>query len=211
VSQLEISTYCGGLAATNSYLVKIKGKTILIDAPEGVFNWVLKQGAQIDYLFLTHGHWDHIWDGAQIIDHFSCPSGGHPDDAMLFQDPSVMQRFGLTEQIDPVPISESLQEGEWSWAELKSDLLHIPGHCPGSICLVLHEEKVIFGGDVLFAGAVGRWDLPGGSMEVLLDGIRKKLFPLSDDYTVYPGHGPSTTIGQERSTNPFFQKSSGLL
>jgi hydroxyacylglutathione hydrolase len=85
----------------------------------------------------------------------------------------------------------------------KFEVLEVPGHCPGSLCFLSRADNVLVGGDVLFAGGVGRWDLPGGDGELLFGGIREKLFPLGDSITVLPGHGPPTTIGEERKTNPF--------
>ena len=82
-------------------------------------------------------------------------------------------------------------------------VLLVPGHCPGSLCFLEKEAGVLFGGDVLFAGGVGRWDLPGGDGELLFRGIREKVLPLGDDITVLPGHGPATKIGIERRTNPY--------
>jgi glyoxylase-like metal-dependent hydrolase (beta-lactamase superfamily II) len=81
--------------------------------------------------------------------------------------------------------------------------LEVPGHCPGSLCFFSRKDKLLIGGDVLFAGSIGRGDLPGGDIDLLITGIRKKLFPLGDDITVLPGHGPPTKMGTERKTNPF--------
>jgi len=86
---------------------------------------------------------------------------------------------------------------------VKFQVLEVPGHCPGSLCFFSRSEKLLIGGDVLFAGGVGRWDLPGGDGQQLFQGIKAKLFPLGDDVTVLPGHGLPTTIGEERKTNPF--------
>jgi len=89
---------------------------------------------------------------------------------------------------------------------LEMQVLEVPGHCPGSLCFFSRKDQLLIGGDVLFAGGVGRWDLPGGDANLLLDGIRKKLFPLGDNVTILPGHGPPTKIGTERLTNPFVAK-----
>ena len=86
--------------------------------------------------------------------------------------------------------------------------LHVPGHCPGSLCFLQKSERLLFGGDVLFAGGVGRTDLPGGDTALLFTGIREKVFPLGDDITVLPGHGPATKIGIERRTNPYVGEAS---
>jgi glyoxylase-like metal-dependent hydrolase (beta-lactamase superfamily II) len=84
-------------------------------------------------------------------------------------------------------------------------VLEVPGHCPGSLCFFSSKNRLLFGGDVLFADSIGRGDLPGGDIDLLINGIKEKLFPLGDDVTVLSGHGPPTTIGQERLTNPFLQ------
>jgi glyoxylase-like metal-dependent hydrolase (beta-lactamase superfamily II) len=86
---------------------------------------------------------------------------------------------------------------------LALDVLEVPGHCPGSLCFHAPTEAVLIGGDVLFRGGVGRWDLPGGDGELLVRGIREKIFPLPEPTVVLPGHGPATTVGEERATNPF--------
>jgi len=83
-------------------------------------------------------------------------------------------------------------------------VLEVPGHCPGSLCFFSPKDKLLIGGDVLFAGSIGRGDLPGGDIDLLLEGIRKKIFPLGDDVIVLPGHGPATRIGTEKKVNPFF-------
>jgi len=88
-----------------------------------------------------------------------------------------------------------------AWSEAK--LLLVPGHCPGSLCLYLPGQHQLFGGDVLFADGVGRWDLPGGDRDLLLSGIQKKILTLPGKTTVYPGHGPATTVAREKSSNPF--------
>jgi hydroxyacylglutathione hydrolase len=90
---------------------------------------------------------------------------------------------------------------------LEMQVLEVPGHCPGSLCFFSRQDQLLIGGDVLFAGSIGRGDLPGGDIDLLLEGIRKKLFPLGDDVTVLPGHGPPTKIGAERKTNPFLKQS----
>ncbi len=194
----------GGLAETNSYAYQSAGKTIVIDAPEGTLDWLISEKVPVDLLFLTHGHWDHIWDAAAVIRHFNCRAVGHADDALLFKDPDIMRQFGLPVSLDPVKIDEFLVDGQqFTWQERYFEILHIPGHCPGSICLVDHDRHLVFGGDVLFAGAIGRWDLPGGSREQLMQGLTKKMLALPDNYILYPGHGPVTSIGQEKQTNPF--------
>lgn len=202
---MKILTYTGGMLETNAYFVESTAGALLFDAPEGVAAFAESKGIKVAALVLTHGHFDHLIDAAAVVKKFSCPVYFHRDDAPLCENPSLMLRImGLPGKIEPVQATRFLKEGEvFGHGEWKFDVMHIPGHSLGSVCLYEREAAVVFGGDVLFAGGVGRWDLPGGSRELLLGGIRKKLMPLPDAVTVYPGHGPDTTIGDERRSNPY--------
>lgn len=201
--------YTGGLAETNGYLVPIEpGRFLAIDAPEGFLDFCrshMKSGSvKMEALILTHGHWDHLWDAASIAREFSCPVFYHKDDEPLCAHPSRMRGFGLPIDIEPVEATRYIDEGETlSYGDYSFQLFHIPGHCPGSICLYEKNAKALFAGDVLFKEAVGRWDLPGGSREILIEGIQTKLFTLPDDTIVYSGHGEPTTIGHEKRFNPY--------
>ena len=200
---MKIATYCGGIASTNAYYLP-EAKT-LVDAPEGALAWVRDNAWEIDLLLLTHGHFDHVWDASAIRAEAACRVAYHPADRPLIRDMANQARMFGIELDDPgVEADISLEDG----ATLEAGpfvfrQLHIPGHCPGSICFYCEPEGLVFGGDVLFAGSIGRTDLPGGSTELLLDGIRKKLLTLPDKTWVYPGHGPPTRIGRERDANPF--------
>lgn len=203
-SMPEPLTYTGGLAATNAYLIDLGGHLLAIDAPEGFLDFLKKKRIKPDSLLLTHGHWDHIWDAADLAEWAGCPVYYHPDTALLCLEPDTMLAFGLPQRLRPVQATQFLGESgpiPAAWADAK--LLHVPGHCPGSLCLYLSAQNQMFGGDVLFADGVGRWDLPGGDRDLLLSGIRKKILTLPDKTTVYPGHGPATTVGREKSSNPF--------
>ncbi|MGF1679176.1 MAG: MBL fold metallo-hydrolase [Candidatus Methylacidiphilales bacterium] len=196
----------GGLAVTNAYAFSTCDGWWLIDAPEETAAVLQERGLRVAGMILTHGHWDHIWDAAEIASEHDCPVIAHPEDRALFENPNLMASFGLPETLRPVPVSRYVQEGETIQAgEYGIEVLHLPGHCPGSIGLYLPEEGVLFGGDVLFAGGVGRWDLPGGSHAVLMRSIREKVLLLPEETVVYPGHGESTTVGDERDSNPFIQ------
>ena len=122
----------------------------------------------------------------------------------MISDPEFFRSFGFQLELEPVEadfLIEATPGRDFLGAEMQ--VLDVPGHCPGSLCFYLRDDRLLVGGDVLFAGGVGRWDLPGGDADVLFNGIREKLFALPDDVVVLPGHGPPTTIGQERLTNPF--------
>ena len=200
----EPLSYCGGLAATNAYLLDLGGHRLAIDAPEGLLGFLKKKKIKPHSLLLTHGHWDHIWDAADLADWAGCPVYYHPDTAFLCLEPDSMLAFGLPQRLRPIRATRLLDESspvptEWTQAKL----LHVPGHCPGSLCLYLPASSQLFGGDVLFADGVGRWDLPGGNRDQLLSGIRKKILTLPENTAVYPGHGPTTTVAREKTSNPF--------
>ena len=121
----------------------------------------------------------------------------------MVNDPEFFRRWGFEFEIDPFAADFFLDEGPIKLLGTAMHIYHVPGHCPGSLCFHLLAENVVIGGDVLFREGVGRWDLPEGDGDLLLKGIRQKLFPLDEAITVLPGHGPSTTIGWERRNNPF--------
>ena len=200
--ELNFDRFTGGLFETNCYyLVESR---ILIDAPEGAAAWLRERGHQVSILLLTHGHVDHVWDAAQIQREHGCAVYYHPETEPMVLDPDFYKRFGFPWDVQPVQPGTHLTESPS--VELGGqafEVLEVPGHCPGSLCFLIREANILFGGDVLFAGAVGRWDLPGGNKELLLSGIRKKLLPLGDDVRVLSGHGPDTTIGEERLYNPY--------
>jgi len=201
-----VQTYCGGMVETNGYLVMRGKAAFVVDAPEGMADWIEEHGRNFTGrwtgLFLTHGHWDHIVDAARIQKRFRMPVFIHRDSAPLLEDPSVQAAFNPFCRVDACRPERVLErEIEIAEVDCRVRLFHCPGHCPGSLCFYFPEDGILFGGDVLFAGGVGRWDLPGGSRETLFHGITKNLLTLPDETRIYPGHGPSTTIGQERRTN----------
>ncbi len=204
VQPMKYEIFCGGVFETNCYLFHAPNGPILFDAPDGSCAWLENRGIDLKLLLLTHGHIDHVGDVAKIKRRFNCPIGCHPDTAPMISEPDFFRNFGLGFEIEPVMPDFFIQEmDERDFLGVKFQVLEVPGHCPGSLCFFSRSEKLLIGGDVLFAGGVGRWDLPGGDGQQLFQGIKAKLFPLGDDVTVLPGHGPPTTIGEERKTNPF--------
>ena len=194
--------YEGGPFETNSYFLPTAEGGILIDAAEGVCDWLLSKGARVSTLLITHGHFDHTLDAARVQKQFGCRVVYHPDGKRMLTEPGFFRSFGI--QVEPImPGLEQDEALSVTFDGVEFQVLHVPGHCPGSLCFYLKEEKKLFTGDVLFAGAIGRWDLPGGNRDQLITGIIEKLLPLGDEVSVYPGHGPATTIGRERTTNPF--------
>ena len=201
---MQIQTFTGGLFDTNCFFLQSHG--ILIDAPQDSAAWLESKGFKVKTLLLTHGHIDHVWDAARIKREHGCQVGYHPDNAPMLTEPGFFRKLGFGWDIDPIPADFSIMETESiELGGLEFQVFLIPGHCPGSLCFHYKPEKIVFGGDVLFAGGVGRWDLPGGDRDVLFTGIQKKLLPLPDETKVLPGHGPATTIGTERMSNPYLQ------
>jgi hydroxyacylglutathione hydrolase len=202
----QISTFTGGVAATNGHLLSLPGGTVLIDAPDGIAGWLKKQSLRVDVLFLTHQHFDHVLDAAQIKAEHGCQIYAF---APFSRDLTLERHYGaVTGSAFSVPEYEADQvlEGQDTLEAIGETwrLYHVPGHSPDSVCFHLEAQHLLFGGDVLFLDGVGRTDFPGGSTEQLLSGIKSKLFTLPAGTRVFPGHGDDTTIGREHMDNPFF-------
>ena len=198
----QFKTFTGGALDTNAFFLESPGGNLLFDAPQGADAHFA--GEKIDWLLLTHGHFDHVADAAKIQRRHKCHVAYHPDTAPMVTDGSFFRRYGFELDIEPFHGDRLLEECDsCEIAGVSMKILHVPGHCPGSLCFYIPDAHVLVGGDVLFRGGVGRWDLPGGDGELLFDGIRKKIFSLEADTVVLPGHGPATSVGIERSTNPY--------
>ena len=204
-----IELFEAGPVSTNGYVVADRqgGQSVIIDSPQGTAAAMVEQARQwnapVAFLINTHAHWDHYWDNAQILKLTQARFGIHADSAPLLRVPQA-RMFGIQEEIAPSEPDFFLEEGKpLVVGDLRFEILDCPGHCPGSVALYERREHVVFVGDVLFAGSIGRTDFPGCDHETLMRSIRQKLLPLEDDVRVFSGHGPETTIGEERRTNPF--------
>ena len=203
---LHFQTFIGGIFDTNGYLIQTSGGNILIDAPTGSLDWIRQLGVRIDLLLITHGHIDHFDDAAKIKRMSGCQVAFHKDGIPLMTDPDFYKKMGFSLGAEPVQADFLVQESPQSdFCGVPFRVLLVPGHCPGSLCFYSADHGVLFGGDVLFAGSVGRTDIPGGDHQLLIRGIREKLFVLPGDTVVLPGHGPQTTVAKERNSNPFVQ------
>jgi hydroxyacylglutathione hydrolase len=172
---------------------------------------VERQQLAIRYILLTHAHLDHVTGVAAAKQALGVPVGLHRDDEFLYN--AVVQQgqmFGL--RVEPQPEVDFFYDGPgpWRFGAYGAWVHHTPGHCPGGVCLAIgrdsHPERTLIVGDTLFAGSIGRTDLPGGDHQTLLRSIREVLFTFPDDTVVLPGHGEPTTIGKEKRTNPFLQQ-----
>lgn len=154
----------------------------------------------------THGHFDHVGANKKLKEATGADIMIHKADASMLAELSVTaMAFGLRAENSP-PADRLLQDGDTiTFGEQSLTVLHTPGHTPGGITLYSKEEKVVFAGDTLFYGSIGRTDLPGGNYGTLISSIKTKLFALPDETVVYTGHGPKTTIGTEKQYNPFLK------
>jgi hydroxyacylglutathione hydrolase len=203
---MTYENFCGGIFETNSYLLEAPEGWILFDAPDGACDWLESRNVDLKLLLLTHGHIDHVQDVARIKRRFRCPIGCHPLTAPMISDREFFRSFGFELEIEPMNPDFFIEETRSrNFLGTEFQALEVPGHCPGSLCFFSRKDRLLIGGDVLFAGSIGRGDLPGGDIDLLMNGIKKKLFPLGDEITVLPGHGPPTKIGTERMTNLFLR------
>ena len=195
--------FTGGNLETNCYLIPCPEGNILVDAPEG--SATAFEQKKVSLLLLTHGHFDHVWDAASLASRQECPVVMHSVTQDIVNDRNLLRRIGLDLEVTPVTATSFLSEGQFTLLGKTFSIFEVPGHCPGSLCLYDSQDGLLYGGDVLFAGGVGRWDLPGGDRDLLIGGIRSKLLTLPPETVVLPGHGPSTTIGREKTSNPYLQ------
>ena len=186
-------------------------EAVLIDPGDEVsalLELASREKLSIRHILLTHAHVDHVTGVAAAKRALGVPVYLHRDDLFLYERAvETGARFGLDVEPQP-PIDVFYSPGQViGFGRYEARPHHTPGHCPGGVCLQIgrmgEAGKDLFVGDTLFAGAIGRTDLPGGDYATLIDSIRTVLFAFGDDARVYPGHGPETTIGQERKTNPF--------
>jgi glyoxylase-like metal-dependent hydrolase (beta-lactamase superfamily II) len=197
----------------NAYLVACDdtADAVLIDPGDEVGDLIdaaRRDRLNVAHILLTHAHLDHVTGVGEAKAAFAVPVWLHRADLFLY-DATVQQglMFGLSVK-QPPPVDRFYDPGERiRFGALAVDVLPTPGHCPGGVCLAIgsdaEKRRELFVGDTLFAGSIGRTDLPGGDHETLLRSIRDVLFAFPDDTVVHSGHGPDTTIGVERRTNPF--------
>jgi hydroxyacylglutathione hydrolase len=164
---------------------------------------VRESGLRILYILNTHCHFDHIGANEELVEATGAALALHPLEIPILQARGGAGWFGLPGDASPPPAIELEGGQELQIGKLTLRVLHTPGHSPGGVTFYSAEAAAAFDGDLLFAGGVGRTDLPGGDWETLLRSIHEVLFALPDETTVYPGHGPQTTVGQEKRSNPY--------
>jgi glyoxylase-like metal-dependent hydrolase (beta-lactamase superfamily II) len=203
-----VHTLTVGPVQTNCYVAvcETTRRAVLIDpgwdAPH-LLATVESLHATLDRILLTHAHFDHIGAVADLVDATHAPVALHPLDLPLLRADGGARLWNIPMRSAPDP-DLALEHGQvLEVGTLRFETRFAPGHTPGHVVFYLANEKAVFGGDVLFQASIGRTDLPGGDFDTLIASIHEQLLTLPDDVIVYPGHGPPTTIGDERLMNPF--------
>lgn len=170
-------------------------------------DFIKRENLKVIDVINTHLHIDHAIGNSVVADEFDAPVKAHRDDLFLGERMGEQARqFGIADDADSAAVTEYIQEGDViKVGDGKLNVIHVPGHSPGSVALYDPDDKFLITGDALFQGSIGRTDLPGGSYGQLIDSLRSKVLTLPDETKVYPGHGNPTTIGREKLSNPFLR------
>ncbi len=191
----------------NGYLVGLPGSSQVVyidpgDEVESILQLISSRERELVAILLTHAHMDHICGVARVREQHDAPIHLHPEDRDLYDSLPTQARFFGFQHGPAPPVDRDLSDHQLlEWAGIEFKVHFTPGHSQGHVCFEAGQH--IFCGDVVFQGSIGRTDLPGASSEVLLSSIQDRVLPLGDEKLLYPGHGPQTTIGLERRTNPF--------
>jgi hydroxyacylglutathione hydrolase len=208
---VEIHVLPSGPIQTIGYLLTEPklGEAVLVDAPGDILAKIkpllARAGCTLNELWLTHGHWDHMQESARVRRELGVKVLAHLADRDLIERPEQMENFmGARLGLEPVVVDRWIRQGDRLKAVgTEFEVRHVPGHCAGNVLFYSAVAKVALVGDALFKAGVGRWDFPGGSFDVLAKSIREQIYTLPDDTVIYPGHGPDTTVGEEKSDNPY--------
>jgi len=197
-----------GPIQTNCYVIGCeKTKAGAVIDPGGdagrILDAVKRLGLRIQYVINTHGHFDHTLANAEVVEGTGGQLAIHPDDAPMLEHGGGAFWFGLKSRPSPEPDLLLQDNQTLAVGELEIRVLHTPGHSPGSVSLYVPNENVVFDGDLVFKAGVGRTDLPGGNWQMLVHSIQERLFTLPDNTIIYSGHGPETTVGEEKRSNPW--------
>lgn len=204
---MNIKRFSLGPLGTNCYIL-YKGSEALIVDPGGeadkVISFLQKDNLTPLSILLTHAHFDHIGAVEELRKYYEIDVYLHENEKDWLGDPELNRSLFFTGEAftgkDP---DHFLKPGPFQIGTFHFNIIHTPGHSPGSVSFIFEDEQLIISGDVLFQHGIGRTDLPGGSFSQLEDSLRQGLYKLPDDYTVFPGHGERTSIGTEKKTNPF--------
>lgn len=206
---MHIQTLSLGPLGTNCYIISKDSQCLIVD-PGGdahiVKQYIKEKQITPQAILLTHAHFDHIGAVDALRKKYNIKVYLHKNEQSWLSNPDLNRSglfLGPEEVIKTDKPDVILEEGKLTIGSFTFEVVHTPGHSPGSVSFIFHQEKFTVSGDVLFQQGIGRTDLPEGSIDQLANSIVTKLYILSDDFVVYPGHGPSTTIGAEKKSNPF--------
>ena len=208
----NIKKFVNSLIGENTYIVyDNSGLCAIIDPgmytafdQNAVSIFIKNNDLKPSLLLNTHCHYDHVFGNKFVFDNYGLKPQFHKGELeVLLEAPAWTQEMGLHYEVSPLPDVYLPETGTIAFGQTSFELIFAPGHSPAHLCFYNRKNNFLIGGDVLFRNSIGRTDLPGGDYDQLLRNIREKLFTLPDDCTVYPGHGPETTIGYERRNNPF--------
>jgi len=200
VGLLEVNCYILGDEETKEAVVIDPGGD-----EEEILEALKYHGLNLKLVIDTHGHFDHVDANQPLKDATGAQIAIHKLDAHMLSQPSAEAMFFTGNRLRLSEADILLKEDDvLTFGNFRLKVLHTPGHTPGHITLLMENHPYLYVGDLLFQGSIGRTDFPGGSIDALINSVKTKIFPLGDHYTVFPGHGPVTTVGQERKYNPFF-------
>lgn len=206
---MKIEILSLGPLGTNSYIISKNNACLIID-PGGdahiIKEFLSKHQLEPSAILLTHAHFDHIGAVQEIRTTYNIDVYLHEEEKTWLEDPELNRSILFLGEQNAYEIDAPdhlIEPGKLVIGDFNIDVIHTPGHSPGSVTFIFSESNFIVSGDVLFQRGIGRTDLPGGDMKLLAQSIVTKLYELNDDYTVYPGHGPETSIRDEKQSNPF--------
>lgn len=206
---MQVQSLSLGPLGTNCYIISKEKQCVIIDPsgePDKIIHNISESNLTPKAILLTHAHFDHIGALDTIRKKYNIEVYLHEKESEWLKNPALNRSsifFGNEGAISTEDPEQLLSEGKIQIGAFTIDVLHTPGHSPGSVTFIFEDEPFIVSGDVLFQQGIGRTDLPEGSLEQLAQSIVTKLYSLPDDFTVYPGHGMNTTIGIEKASNPF--------
>jgi len=204
---MQIKQMSLGDLGTNCYILYVNQNALIIDPggePDKIISWLEAESIEPKAILLTHAHFDHIGAVHTLRTHYHIDVYLHAEEADWLGDPELNRSTGfLRAEVRTDPPNHLLKAEHMHLYDFEFDVIHTPGHSPGSVSFVFADHGFVVSGDVLFQRGIGRTDLPGGDLSVLVDSVRNKLYKLEDTVTVYPGHGPKTKIGDEKRLNPF--------